>query len=957
MRKLLIVIPLFILVWGMQAFSADWPFPLDKGRIWGFDDGNIDQIMFCINIEATDTVTKTVFQAFEFEPYNFARRIFYRDGDKVYEWKDGSRRLWYDFNADEKASWKMEWEPVLVPVTGTGGSSGDSSGGMPPASDPNGNITDINDGAIMTLVEKDVKMVVPWGEEFTGCFHFQITRPGVNDAAYVDEWFAPGIGCIQRVWDTVGGPHTQKIAKLYVPEPVSLLRMDVSLDKEVYSAGEDINITVSVLNSSDNPETFNFSSSLQVNYIIDNVYDYSKNHAFTTALSQVIIPPHGTQKWTFTHSSSDYSVLPGKHYISANLVGYTISANAGFYVMNKQLNLPDGVTLSVKPSKESYAQGEAIPFTLTVRNTTVAEVSLPFFKAKPVRYYFNDTTSIPGLSLMDIMPPVEELKIAAGESFSFDELITSDFYSLAPGTYTLYAGLWGYDNMASATFTITNELSLGRVSGTIYGYNIDSSGSPVADLPLQDADIKLSTYIPSKYDTVSSSYPVSETREFTAKSNENGEFTIADVPVGAFYIVTVTKDGYYPYNETIRTLSNETKLNPILKPVQTIPRQDLNYKRHELMGLSIYLGTEQTVYMLNSPANATFKITNINNLSVTFTECYVDWYLELQNGDSIKLSPTPLPADGTKKIAEGISSVETFTLNQNESKSYEYTFNFQGQAPDYSGKYSVRASLRFKGCSIPTLQSGDIADYITILAVPEVEQRIDVNGYSNQIVVDAKSSQQAGINIATGKSEVSGQVLITEIMENFHGSLENKRFIKMVEVDADPAIRDNMQNAVIRIYFKPEELSSSSAMNKLVIAHWDDKALEPKWEILESRVDTANNFVEATTTSFSSFGLFENDVPTGTEGTSVPKVFTLEQNVPNPFNPFTTIQFLLPETGIVKLSVYNLVGQEVARLVDGKMTAGVHRVVFNGNHLGSGIYFYRVTGKGINATRKMLLVK
>lgn len=955
MRKLLLIIPFFLFVWGMHAFAADWPFPLDKGRVWGFDDGNADKIVSFVNSEAK----VSVFQLFVFENYNFARRVFYRDGDKVYEWKEGSRRLWYDFSAAEKASWKMEWEPVLVPVTGSGGSSEGNSGGMPAASATNMKMADINEGAVMTLVEKDVKMSVPYGE-FNGCFHFWITRPGVNDAAYVNEWFAPGVGCIQRIWDTIAGPHMQKLVKIYAPEPVSPLRMDVSLDKEIYKAGEDINITVSVLNWSDKPDTLNFTSGLQVNYIIDDVYDYSNNHGFTTALSQVIIPPREIQKWPFTHTSADYSVPPGKHFISANLVGYKVSAGAGFYVVNSQPTLPEGVTLSVKTSKESYAQGEAVPFTLTVTNVTAAEVSLVIVKARPVRFYLNDMMRVPGL--MELMPPnefVEELKIAAGESYSFDVQITSDFYTFEPGIYTLYAGLWGYDNTASTTFTVTRELSLGTVSGTVYGYNIDSSASPVAYKPLPDVDIKLSMYIPKKYDEVLSTFPIADKVEFSAKSNANGEFTITDVPVGVFYIVTVTNDGYYPYNEIIRTLYKETTLNPILKPVQIITQRDLNYKRHELMGLSIYLGTGQTVYMPNSSVNATFKITNTNSDPVTFTECYVDWYLERQNGDSIKLppNPVPLPADGTKKITEGTPSVDNFTLDQNESKSFEYTYNLQGQVPDNGGKYSIRASLRFKECTITNLQSGDAADYITILVVLVVSQRIEANEHSNEMVVDAKTSQHACINIVTKKGDVSGQILVTEIKENFHKPLENKRFITMVEVDADSVIRDNMEYAVIRIYFKPEELSSPSALGKLVIAHWDDKALEPKWEILESRVDTANNFVEATTSSFSSFGLFENDVPTATDGASVPKVFKLEQNVPNPFNPSTTIQFQLPVTGQVRLSVYNLVGQEVARLVDGTLPAGIHRVVFNGSHFGSGIYFYRIKGNGINATRKMLLVK
>jgi hypothetical protein len=954
MRKLFLIIPLALIVWGMQAFAADWPFPLDKGRYWGFDDGNSDQIMFVDNVETNGSVI----HLFEFKKYNFARRIFFREGDKIYEWQKGSRRLWYDFAADVKASWKMEWEPVSISATDSGrnssGSFGGGSGNTPSDSGSIMKMMDINEGAVMTLVEKDLKMIVPYGE-FTGCFHFQITRPGVNDAAYVDEWFAPGVGCIQRVWDTIAGPHMQKLAKLYVPEPISSRHMQVLLEKEVYKQGEDITFTVTVLNSSDKPDTLNFTSGLQVNYIIDDVYDYAKNHAFPAVQTQVIIPPKGTQKWTFTHTTADFSVPPGKHFITANLEGYKLSAGAGFYVTISQPVLPEGVALEVKTSKESFSRGEAIPFTLTVKNTTAEEVSLAIIKVRPVIYSINDMACIPGI--MEIMPPVEELKIAAGESFSFDVQITSDFFTLEPGTYTLYAGLWGYDNTVSTTFNVTRELSLGTVSGTVYGYNNEVSASPLAAIPLLDADITLTTYIPKKYEPELSNFPLSDKIEFSAKTNENGEFTIPDVPVGVFYVFTVKKEGYYPYIETIRTLYKETNLKSILKPLKIVPQGDLNYKRHELMGLSIYLGTEQTVYRPDAVVNATFKITNMLSDPETFSDCYVDWYLERQNEEPVKLPPVILPVNGNKKVTDDTPASETFVLDANDSKSFEYSYSLQGLVPENGGKYSIRASLRFSGCSITNLKSGDVTDYITILVVPVVSQRIEANGHSNEMVVNVKDARQACVNIVTKNSDVSGQMVVTEIKENLHNALENKRFITMVEVDADSVIRSNVENAVVRIYFKPEELSSPQSSNKLIIAHWDDKASEPKWEVLESRVDTENNFVEAATSSFSSFGLFENDVPTSVNGSPIPKVFKLEQNMPNPFNPTTTIQFQLPETGKVRLSVYNLVGQEVARLVDGSLPAGVHRVVFNGSHFSSGIYFYRVTGNGINVSRKMLLVK
>lgn len=85
--------------------------------------------------------------------------------------------------------------------------------------------------------------------------------------------------------------------------------------------------------------------------------------------------------------------------------------------------------------------------------------------------------------------------------------------------------------------------------------------------------------------------------------------------------------------------------------------------------------------------------------------------------------------------------------------------------------------------------------------------------------------------------------------------------------------------------------------------------------------------------------------------------FRLEQNYPNPFNPTTTIEYLLSSAGNVKLYVYSVTGQKVATLVDDKMPAGSHRVVWDARNVASGVYFYKLQADNFSSTRKMILMK
>ena len=90
---------------------------------------------------------------------------------------------------------------------------------------------------------------------------------------------------------------------------------------------------------------------------------------------------------------------------------------------------------------------------------------------------------------------------------------------------------------------------------------------------------------------------------------------------------------------------------------------------------------------------------------------------------------------------------------------------------------------------------------------------------------------------------------------------------------------------------------------------------------------------------------------------AIPDKYLLSQNYPNPFNPSTTIIYSVQKTGFVSLVVYDILGNEVANLVEGELPSGKHSRIFDGNNLSSGVYFYTIEAGDYTQTKKCLLLK
>lgn len=131
------------------------------------------------------------------------------------------------------------------------------------------------------------------------------------------------------------------------------------------------------------------------------------------------------------------------------------------------------------------------------------------------------------------------------------------------------------------------------------------------------------------------------------------------------------------------------------------------------------------------------------------------------------------------------------------------------------------------------------------------------------------------------------------------------------------------------------------------------------WELAGGEASMVHNRIYIEGVSTLSLWAFANPLeqPLLVESESLPETFSLSQNYPNPFNPQTTIRFCLKKSDPVKLTLFNMLGHEVAQLVNGSFAAGEHEILFDAAGLSSGIYLYTLETKEFRSTKKMILSK
>ncbi len=205
---------------------------------------------------------------------------------------------------------------------------------------------------------------------------------------------------------------------------------------------------------------------------------------------------------------------------------------------------------------------------------------------------------------------------------------------------------------------------------------------------------------------------------------------------------------------------------------------------------------------------------------------------------------------------------------------------------------------------------------------------------------------------------------------NDAGTVEVHKYI-YVAIDRIPAVDNSSQNYYVKLYYDDNSNLVYYASNDLLnwqyggkmngdgsdVAGWAGTFIDFKFTrdnnyIVSTWIDnrTANEEIFYSKAPLPNIVSIDNEIQTPTE-------YSLMQNYPNPFNPTTQITYQLPSVGFVNLTIYNLIGQKTAVLVNQQQTAGEYTVEFNANNQPSGIYFYELKTGKFNSVKKMILLK
>ncbi len=315
--------------------------------------------------------------------------------------------------------------------------------------------------------ESDIILRFPTGRQAGYCIDERYFRYDGSDLTDVSSeiLLKPGDS---HTWDFVHDPneypltpgtHIIKgiVAGYGHSEPIKIavtsgLEVTVETDKLEYALDEDVQILVTATNKSLEPITLKFGSSHQASYVIDGVYDWSKNHPALEVLTELTLQPGESWTWDpFVHKPEDYGLLPGRHSIVGVVIGYAKSEPAGIFVVGEQ----PGIAVSVSTNKEVYGLDEPVTINVTATNNSERPATLRFPTLHQADY------EIDGAYLWSrgklFLPIPVSFTIPGGAQVTWEFVHRPGEYRLLPGEHSIVGIVVGYGKSDPLTIVVKEE--------------------------------------------------------------------------------------------------------------------------------------------------------------------------------------------------------------------------------------------------------------------------------------------------------------------------------------------------------------------------------------------------------------------------------------------------------------------------------------------------------------------
>jgi len=334
-----------------------------------------------------------------------------------------------------------------------------------------------------------------------------------------------------------------------------------------------------------------------------------------------------------------------------------------------------------------------------------------------------------------------------------------------------------------------------------------------------------------------------------------------------------------------------------------------------LMSAFFFMNAQNSVLSLDGDTDYAFANDDVS-LSPTDAVTVAAWVKINSNGS-------------TSSIArKGASNTPAYSLNRESSNNFMF--------------YVHLGSWLNSGTSTTVTSVGEWYHVAGVYDGSEI--KVYVNG-----VLESSSAHTGSMSTTTDNFYIGGDLDSPGWGEFFNGSVEELSVWSKALTDAQ--IQTVKNDSLVAAYYQ----SSDSGL----VAYWKFDELEDLGLNSDGADDVRDLSIYGNHIDLEGDAFIEIGGPADVElfSAEIPDKFNLSQNYPNPFNPSTKIEYSVPEQSFVQLKVYDVLGSEVATLVDEEQSAGTYRADFNAEKLSSGLYIAQLRAGNVSKIIKMSLIK